>query len=77
MPQPGTVRTPRVASFVPQFEKSGCPRALMDFGFVPRKTEPLEVCTLCCLCELLPNAVFLTPELSLSRIGWEMQSYPA
>lgn len=60
----------RYTSCLPQVKKSGYSWAMTGFGFVSRRTDPLEVCSLCCLCRLLPNALCpTTAVLKQSQLG--------
>lgn len=60
----------RCTSCLPRVKKSGYSWAMTGFGFVSRRTDPLEVCSLCCLCWLLPNALCpTTAVLKQSQLG--------
>ena len=71
-PSPGlsTLQLSGHTSCLPQVKKSGYSRAMIGFGFVSRRTDPLKMCSLCCLCRLLPSALPpTTAVLKRSQLG--------
>lgn len=66
----------RYTSCLPQVKKSGYSWAMTGFGFVSSRTDPLE-CAVCVASVGSWLMLCILPQLSSSRVSWDMQIPPS